>query len=733
MYIKGTYRKAIYQGDNGFIIGLLKVEETDDKDVEDYINKLITFTGTFADLNIDDKYIFEGEAVEHIKYGFQYNVKKYERIKPEDKDSIIEFLSSDLFNGIGKKLATKIVDTLGDNTLDKILEEPECLNLVPKLTEKKMKIIIETLNKYEESHKTIVYLTELGFSLKDSLAIYNKFKSDTIYKIEQNIYSILDTDLDISFLKVDEINQKLNNDTTIDRIKACIYYMMNTLLFRNGDTYLYFDEIKKEVVDYLKIDIKDEDFTNYIDELRYENKVVQEDDKYYIRELYDSELNIANTLKYLINKPVDLYKNIDEELNILESESNIKYNDEQRNAIISSLNNNVTIITGGPGTGKTTIIKAIVDLYMQVNNIKVKEAVDEIALLAPTGRASKRMSESTNFPAYTIHRFLKWNKETNSFGINEYNKDLSHLIIIDEVSMIDTYLLDNLFKGLTKNIKIVFVGDYNQLPSVGMGQVLKDMIDSDMINTIKLNYLYRQSSDSFIPTLAREIKDNELDEDILNTKDDYTFLKCDKTSIIPSLKSICNTLIEKEYDYKKVQIMAPMYAGINGIDNINKVLQEIFNPKEELKREIKVGDTIFRENDKVLQLTNMPDENVYNGDIGVIKYIKLSDQSKSKKNEIYVDFDGNVVRYLPTDFNKLKHGYIISIHKSQGSEFDTVILLLSTSYFRMLYKKLIYTAVTRAKRKLILLGEVNAFKLGVENNNEQIRKTSLLDKLQNDV
>lgn len=730
MYIKGTYRKSIFEGNNGFIIGLFKVEETDDIEVQDYLNKLITFTGTFAELNPDDKYIFYGNTVEHIKYGFQFNVTNYERVKPEDKDSIIEFLASDLFKGIGKKLATKIVETLGNNTLDRILEEPECLYLVPTITEKKANIISETLNKYEESHKTIVYLTELGFSLKDSLAIYNKFKHDTIYKIEQNIYSILDTDLELSFLKIDEIAMKLNNETNENRIKACIYYEMNNLLFRNGDTYLHLDEIKKEVFNYLKIEINSEEFDNYIDELRYEGKIVKEDDKYYIKDLYDSELTIANRLKYLIEKPKEPYKNIEEELNNLEEEINIKYNDEQRDAIISSLNNNVTIITGGPGTGKTTIIKAIVDLYMQIHRYSLQEAMDKIALLAPTGRASKRMSESTNFPASTIHRFLKWNKENNSFAINEYNKDYSHLIIIDEVSMIDTNLLDNLFKGLTNNIKLVFVGDYNQLPSVGMGQILKDMIDSDIINTIHLNYLYRQSSDSFIPILADQIKNEELTEETLDTKDDYTFLKCDRSSIIPSLKNICNTLIEKNYDYKKVQIMAPMYAGINGIDNINKELQNIFNPKEELKREIKVGDVIFRENDKILQLTNMPDENVFNGDIGTIKYIKLADQSKSKKNEIYVDFDGNIVRYLPTDFNKIKHGYIISIHKSQGSEFDTVILLLSTSYYRMLYKKLIYTAVTRAKRKLIILGELEALKLGVNNNNEQIRKTNLLEKLQ---
>ena len=343
------------------------------------------------------------------------------------------------------------------------------------------------------------------------------------------------------------------------------------------------------------------------------------------------------------------------------------------------------------------------------------------------------MSESTHFKASTIHRFLKWNKENNSFAINEFNKDYSNLVIIDEVSMIDTKLLDSLFKGLTNNIKLVLVGDYNQLPSVGMGQILKDLIESMKIKTINLNILYRQSNESYIPTLAKEIKEDNISNDFLEKKDDYMFLNCSKDRILNTLKDLSKMLIEKGYDYKKVQLMAPMYAGINGIDNINKELQNIFNPKDEFKREIKVGDVIFRENDKILQLTNMPDENIYNGDIGVIKYIKEANISKSKKNEIYVEFDGNIVKYLPQDFNKIKHGYIISIHKSQGSEFDTVILLLSTSYSRMLYKKLIYTAITRAKRKLIILGEINAFKIGINNNNEIKRKTSLKEKLINNV
>ena len=730
-YIKGIYKRSIFNGENGFIIGIFKVEETNDEDVLPYLNKTITFTGNFADLNEEDKYIFYGEAIEHIRYGFQYNVKNYEKIKPEDKDSIIAYLSSDLFRGIGKKLATKIVETLGNNTLDRILNEPECLNLVPTLTEKKAKIIVETLNKYEESHKVVVYLTELGFSLKDALLIYNKFKSETISKIEQNIYCILDTDLEISFLKIDEINKKITDDTSIERIKACIIYIMNSLLFKTGDTYLYLDEIKNNVLNYLKIEIDIEDFDNYIDELRYEGKIVKEEEKYYIKDIYDSENNIVKKINYLINKKPDEIKNIDSVLEELEKWSNIEYNEEQKEAIKSALTNNIIIITGGPGTGKTTIIKAIVDSYIKIN--KLDNSTDRIALLAPTGRASKRMSESTNFKASTIHRFLKWNKENNSFAINEFNKDYSNLVIIDEVSMIDTKLLDSLFKGLTNNIKLVLVGDYNQLPSVGMGQILKDLIESMKIKTINLNILYRQSNESYIPTLAKEIKEDNISNDFLEKKDDYMFLNCSKDRILNTLKDLSKMLIEKGYDYKKVQLMAPMYAGINGIDNINKELQNIFNPKDEFKREIKVGDVIFRENDKILQLTNMPDENIYNGDIGVIKYIKEANISKSKKNEIYVEFDGNIVKYLPQDFNKIKHGYIISIHKSQGSEFDTVILLLSTSYSRMLYKKLIYTAITRAKRKLIILGEINAFKIGINNNNEIKRKTSLKEKLINNV
>lgn len=729
-YIKGKYKREIYNSKKGYIIGLIKVKETNDESIENYVNKTMTFTGYFADLNEDDDYIFYGNLTEHPKYGIQYQVEDYERIKPEDKDGIVEFLSSDLFPGVGEKLAIKIVDTLGEDALDKILEDKESLNKVPKISEKKIETIYNTLTKYEESHKVVVYLSELGFNMKDSLNIYNYYRSSTIMTIENNIFDIIDEVDDISFLKVDQISEKLNFEKDdIRRIKACILYIMKSLTFKTGNTYLELEEIKKETTEYLKFFIEDDDFINFLDELRFEGKIVLENNLYYLMDIYQAEIEITSKIKRLLDFDIKKQKNFDQVLKKLEHNINIKYNDEQVEAIRKSLENHLFIINGGPGTGKTTIIKAIVSMYQELNGLSYEEMLERVALLAPTGRASKRMSEATLFPATTIHRFLKWDKESNSFNVNMYNKADQEFIIVDEVSMIDISLLASLFKGLRENVKIVFVGDYNQLPSVGPGNVLKDLIESNMIDTVELSILYRQSEGSYITELASEIKNNELTS-YLEQKEDYTFLTCNSDSIPTNLKNICKQLIEKNYNEKRVQIMAPMYMGMNGIDHLNIELQSIFNEKSSDKEEIKYGDVIFREQDKILQLVNMPDLNVYNGDIGYISSIVPANKSESKKNEIYVNYDGNIVKYLPNDFNKIKHGYIISIHKSQGSEFEFVIIPICRSYHRMLYRKLIYTGVTRAKRKLILLGEPDAFTYSVSNTNELVRKTNLKNRLE---
>ena len=728
LYIKGNYRKTIFSSNKGYVIGLFKVRETNDEEMKLYINKSVTFTGYFHELNEDDMYCFYGETVDHPKYGIQFQVSDYERLKPEDEDGLVAFLASDLFKGIGITLAQSIVDTLGKNVLDEILKDESCLLLVPKMTSKKAHKIYETLSKYEESHQMIVYLTDLGFNMKDALDIYNIYKKDTIANIEHNPYRLIE-DADVNFVKVDEIALKFNIEVNDERrIKACILYIMNKILFANSDTYLIYDEIVEGVFNYLKIDLDIHEFDLLLKELIDENKIVLLEDKYYLKEMYDSETNIVKEISYLINHNISK-KNLDKSIEKLEIVNNIKYNDKQKEAIKKSLENNITIITGGPGTGKTTIIKAICELYIEINKLDLDTASNKIALLAPTGRASKRMSESTLLPASTIHRFLKWNKETNEFSVNEYNKVMHNLIIIDEVSMIDLKLLDCLFRGLTRNIKLVLVGDHHQLPSVGPGNILKDLIESDLIDTVYLNTLYRQDENSYIPTLAQEIKDNALSENFLETKSDYTFLKCSSLSIKENLKNLCHQLVDKGYDYKRVQIMAPMYAGINGIDNLNKELQEVFNPSDSTKNEIKYGDVIYRESDKVLQLVNMPEENIYNGDIGVIKNILKID----RKTFIYIDFDGNLVKYESKDLNKITHGFIISIHKAQGSEFELIIMPICNSYKRMLYRKLVYTGITRAKKKLILIGEPQAFIYAVNNNNEVARKTNLLERLKNNI
>ena len=727
-YVKGNYRRSIFKSDKGYVIGLFKVRETNDELLKEYVNHTITFTGYFHELNEDDTYILYGEAIIHPRYGFQFQTNRYERLRPTGKEAVVEFLSSDLFPGVGEKLAKNIVDVLGDNALDKILEDESALYLVPKLTESKIRKIINVLKKYEESHQVIAKLIDLGFTMREALSIYNEYKSNTIKIIDENIYQISYNLPDISFLKIDKVANLLDiNGVDIRRIKAGTLYVLKKLVYQNGDSYLSKSAIIRNVNRFLNIDY--DNYDEILKELADLGYLVIDGEDYYLEEIWNAEANIVERLYDLAVKPLYKYKKLDELLMELEKINNINYNDEQKKAIIKALENNILIITGGPGTGKTTIIKAITELYQHINKLDYDKFTERLALLAPTGRASKRMSESTFLPASTIHRFLKWNKDTGDFMVNENNKSKVDLVIVDEVSMIDINLFDSLLKGLKRNVKIILVGDYDQLPSVGPGCLLKDLICSGMIDVVHLNHLYRQDENSYITSLAYEIKDGQLSDNFLNSYDDYTFLKCSANHIKSNLIRLCEKVISKGYDYKRLQVLAPMYKGENGIDALNKELQDVFNPKTLEKREIKSGNVIFREQDKILQLVNMPEENVFNGDIGIIRYIKYGNTSKSKKDEIYVDFDGNLVKYTPKDFSKIKHGFIISIHKSQGSEFEMVIMPMAHSYKRMLYKKLVYTGVTRAKKKLILIGEPDAFASCVYNNNEYMRNSKFLDKI----
>ncbi len=717
-YIKGNFKRTIYNNESGYKVGLFRVKETSEELI-DLCNRTITFTGYFHELNEDDTYIFNGTLLEHSKYGEQFNVSEYERCLPEERDSIVEFLSSGIFKGIGERTAEKIVDRLGNNTLTIILENPSNLLLIPTVTKKQIDVLHNTLIDYEASYNTILLLNELGFITKDSMLIYNKYKQNTKNVIEENLYQVAEDINELTFKKVDSIALKYNYERLdMRRIKSAIVFTIDEICNLLGHSYLYIEELFNYTKQYLGDNIKEELFIDSLNSLILELKIVKEDEKYYLKAMWDAEENIVKRIKYLLCKEDNKYKCIDKFVKLLEEEKDITYNEEQLLAVKNAVIKNFLIITGGPGTGKTTIIKAITELYKNMNKLSYNDLVKDIALLAPTGRASKRLSEKSLLPAATIHSFLRWNKESNKFAINEYNKSDVKLVIVDEASMIDVYLFNSLLKGLSVDTKIIIVGDYNQLPSVGPGELLKDLIESNVCNVINLKYLYRQQEGSTIIDLAYDINSGIINENLFNNEKDLFFIE-EKNNTVEEIKKIC--LQYKKIDYKEFQILVPMYKGINGIDNINKEIQEIYNPRSSSKKELIVGEITYRENDKVLQLVNMPDEKIFNGDIGIIE--------KIDKKEIIINFDGNSVKFTPSNYHKFKHGYAISIHKSQGSEFDTVVMPIVSAYSKMLYRKLYYTAVTRAKNKLYIVGDMNVLNYASTNNKDDIRKTSIKYKL----
>lgn len=726
-YIKGNYRRSIYQNSQGYNIGLFKVMDTDDEKLADYIDHIITFTGYFHELNDMDTYLFYGKLVTHPKYGEQFQVDNYERCKPEEKDSIIEFLTSGLFKGIGEKKAKAIVDVLGKDTLKIILENPDNLILIPGVTKKNIEVLHTKLQEYESSYETILILTELGFSTKDAMIVYNFYKNKTKNIIDTNIYQIIEDIYNMTFKKIDAIALKsgLEKDAPI-RVEASIIYIMTELSNAYGHSYYFKEEIASYLQRVLGVNITEELFLSSLENLEKNLLIVKREDRYYLKEMYESETLITKRFRMLSREEDIVIKDIDSKIKELENLFGITYNEQQFLAIKNSLLKQFLIITGGPGTGKTTIMKGVTELYRTVNKLSYEQLQEKIALLAPTGRAAKRMSESTLLRASTIHRFLKWQKETNKFQVNEYNKSRVEFVIIDEASMIDTYLMASLLKGISANCKILLVGDDHQLPSVGPGQVLHDLIESNSLQKVELTELYRQGKDSNILTLAYDIRQGEVNEEVFNVGDDLTFIKATPDQVVDNVLEITDTY--QDLSYKEFQILCPMYKTIAGIDEINRHVQNKVNPKTKNKKELQYGDVIFRENDKVLQLTNMPDENVYNGDIGIIKEIKTA-----PKKEIIIDFDGNIVKYTPSNFNNFRLAYAISIHKAQGSEFDVVIIPIVRNFNKMLYRKLIYTGITRSKKKLYLIGDINALKYAVSNNNSDIRRTSIKDYLQNGI
>lgn len=708
-YIK---KIRFYSESSNYIVALIEVEQED---------KLITMNGYMNNFNDYEKYAFIGDYEIHPKYGKQFKLSEYRIIYAKESEEIIKYLSSPLFKGIGKALATQIVNTLGEECLEKIKEDKHNLDLVRGMTEKRREIIYEALTNGDYDQEVMQFFMGHGISLKNLGLIQAYYQEKTLEILQNNPYQLVEDIDGIGFKTADELALKTGG--TLDnpnRIKAGIIYSIKQYGFNTGSTYCYLDEIK---IMFSKIiyNIEEVSFNEYLDELIDEGLIIQRGDKYYYFEMDEAEKNIAEYLKIRINKPDELFdeKEVERLLTNYEKTQGICYAAKQKEALNYFLKSSCMILTGGPGTGKTTIVQALLKVYSALY------PDDRIGLVAPTGRAAKRLTELTGIYACTIHRLLKWDLHSNTFAMNKSNPLDLDVLIIDEFSMVDCLLLSKLFEAGRGINKVLFIGDYHQLPSVAPGNILQDLMEAG-VKTIELDEIFRQAKDSGIIQLAHHIIHNEIENmDLFEQYRDINFFPCINYDVVKNVKIIVKKAIDEGYDTNDIQVLVPMYQGVAGIDALNDALQDVFNPIDEFNDSYQIGRKKYRVGDKILQLKNRPDDDVFNGDIGTLVEICRKDNFEYLQDTLIVDFDGNFVEYTSNTFNTITHAYCMSIHKSQGNEFKIVIMAVLSDYYIMLRRNLLYTAITRAKQSLFILGNSKAFMHGLANYQDSRRKTSL--------
>ena len=701
-YISGNIRRIIYESNSGpYKVGIFKVRETNDDIMNEYVNKIIGFTGSFTDINTDLDYVLYGKLIDHPRYGIQYQVDSYEVKAPSDLDSLILYLSSGMFKGIGLKTAKKIVERFGNDTIETIKNEYEKVALVSGMNISKAKMMHDVIINSEYNQDLILKLNSYGFSVNEAIRLISIYKNNIESIISDNLYDLVEY---ISFDKLDLIFLKNNDEMHPYRIEALILHNIYISCYESGDTLIKREELFLKLKKCFKNNFTADMYLSYIEKLKKDNKIIEKDDFIALTNFIDTEKYIYNEILKISSIKNDIKDNkIDKYLKDYEKRCSITFNNCQKDAIKGAIKNNFFIITGGPGTGKTTIIKAIVEILKDLYDL----TSENFALLAPTGRASKRISESVKAPAWTIHKYLKWNKETETFLVDEYNKSYEDIVIVDEASMIDIFLFSSLLKGLKNNVKLILVGDANQLPSIGPGDVLNNLLNNDKFNKKYLDIIYRVKEGSYITYLADDIKNKKEFKEFSSEYTDFKFIESSDSDIQEYLKKICDSVKEKGISLNDFQVLAPMYKGINGIDNLNNLMANIFNPNQDV---FQIGDKYYRVNDKVIQLVNDIDNNIYNGDIGYIQSMEYVD----KKLVVEINYSGNIVEYKSGEFDKFNLAYAVSIHKSQGSEYDNVVVVLDKSFNRMFYNKLIYTAVTRAKSSLVILGSLDSFNLSVK-------------------
>lgn len=705
MKFEGIIKSIIYRNEeNGYTVLSLQTSDSP-----------ITCTGIMPFFNENDQIIVEGELIYHDKYGEQINVESARIKKPSGKKAIISYLSSGNIESIGKKTAELIYEKFGDKSIDVVFNETEKLLSIQGIGKKKLEKIKESTIEARDSREALLYLQGLNISFNLANKIYKAYGDNTISIVKTNPYKLSEDISGIGFVMADNIamNMQMKNDSKF-RISAAISYILKNDAEMSGSCALKKEDLLNKTFDLIKVDKNK--INEQINEDLLKSKIqiikIGEDEFVYDKDIYMAEKSCAINLSRLQNEKYIFDVKINEDFDA--------FSKEQEIAIKEAFNNMLLVITGGPGTGKTTIIKAICNILNE-HNLKFN-------LAAPTGRAAKRMQESTEYVAFTIHRLIGIKPESPIPEFNEENTLDCDYVILDEASMIDIKLMDKLLKALSSKTALILVGDHNQLPSVGAGNVLKDILDTD-IKAVKLKKIFRQAKESNIVVNAHKINDGLYP--ILNQKNkDFFFIDSNSKKFQNDLLDLVKNRLPNYYKLdpiNDIQILAPSKKSLWGVVNINDLCQKELNKNPNL---IKINNRIFKLGDKVMQVRNNYeleslnpdnfDDGVYNGDIG-----RIIDIDKNMENLKVEFYDGNIVSYKKEDVKDLDLSYAITIHKSQGSEFDCVLIPMMPASFMLLNRNLLYTAITRAKKLVILLGEKKILKQMVRNNNESKRLTNL--------
>lgn len=701
-----TIKNIRYHNDDSGYTVMEAIEEATEK----------TFTAVCNNMFLPSKgqkFVSLGEWV-NGKYGKEFRISSYREEELKTSNAIIDYLSSGLFKGIGPALAKKMVDHFGEDTINVIENYPERLSEIKGLSKNKIEVLTTIWKEKKCIKDIVIYFKEYGLTTNLILKIYKKYGCDSIKIISNNPYVMVDDIEYIGFTKADGIAMKMGFKMDDNRrIYAGIKFVLNTST-EDGHTFLYFNELVTKACDMLTVN--ENIVKETIRTLINDGELVNVDNKVFLLTLYMAENNIAHRLMAINNYKNKTSYNINKSIEDVEIENGFKYNDLQRKAINMALNSNLMILTGGPGTGKTTALKGIIQMFKSMNL--------SIGAAAPTGKASKRMSEVTGLNAKTIHRLLEYNPYYG-YGYNEENPLPYDVIIIDEMSMVNVLLMNVLLKAIFPSTKLILVGDVDQLPSIGAGNVLSDCIESNLIPTIRLTEIFRQEEDSEIILKAHAIN-NGKQIVINNSKPNNNFFvinRDDNDSISNEIISLVTERLPKKYkvDPTDIQVLSPMRRFTTvGVDELNNKLQSLLNNNID---GITVGKTTFKLGDKVMQIKNNYDKEVFNGDVGFITDINLSEKT------ITVDYDDNIVTYDKTDMDELVLAYVSTIHKSQGSEYPIVIIPITRSHYNMLQRNLIYTGITRSQEICILVGQLDMLNYAIGNTKYSVRNTYLKEFL----